>query len=129
MKSLVDSLASLDTSEQVKVLSDLSNGEFADLFYDWAQWARPDQMPPQEAWTTGLIRAGRGWGKTRCGAEWVRQRIEAGAQRIALVGETAADVRDVMISGTCERCERTHVDMEYQHDAEEWLCVYCLEQE
>ena len=39
------------------------------------------------------------------------------------------DVRDVMISGTCERCERTHVDMEYQHDAEEWLCVYCLEQE
>ena len=39
------------------------------------------------------------------------------------------DVRDVMISGTCERCERTHVDMEYQHDSEEWLCVYCLEQE
>ena len=97
MKSLVDSLASLDTSEQAKVLSDLSNGEFADLFYDWEQWARPDQLPPQEDWTTGLILAGRGWGKTRCGAEWVRQRIEAGAQRIALIGETAADVRDVMI--------------------------------
>lgn len=47
-----------------------------------------------------MVLAGRGWGKTRTGAEWIRARIEAGtARRIALVGRTAADVRDVMIEG------------------------------
>ena len=44
--------------------------------------------------------AGRGFGKTRCAAEWVRHRVETGsARRIALVGATAADVRDVMVEG------------------------------
>ena len=99
MKSLVESLGSLDTSEQAAILRDLSDGEFADLFYDWPEWARPDQVAPSGDWITWLILAGRGWGKTRCGAEWVRQRVAAGAKRIALIGETAADVRDVMIEG------------------------------
>lgn len=45
-----------------------------------------------------LVKAGRGWGKTRVGAEWVRSVAQPGA-RIALVGPTAADVRDVMIEG------------------------------
>jgi phage terminase large subunit-like protein len=99
MKSLVDSLGSLDTSEQAAILHDLSDGEFADLFYDWPEWARSDQTEPSGDWITWLILAGRGWGKTRCGAEWVRQRVAAGAKRIALIGETAADVRDVMIEG------------------------------
>ena len=44
--------------------------------------------------------AGRGWGKTRVGAEWVRKQVETRqAARIALVGATAADVRDVMVEG------------------------------
>ena len=43
--------------------------------------------------------AGRGWGKTRTGAEWVRAEEAAGARRFALVGRTAADVRDVMVEG------------------------------
>lgn len=43
--------------------------------------------------------AGRGFGKTRCGAEWILERVEAGARRIHLVGATAADVRDTMIEG------------------------------
>tara|TARA_Y100000593_G_scaffold86609_1_gene165659 strand:- start:9179 stop:10336 length:1158 start_codon:yes stop_codon:yes gene_type:complete len=45
------------------------------------------------------VKAGRGWGKTRTGAEWVKQRVKEGAQRIALVGRTSADVRDVMVEG------------------------------
>lgn len=46
-----------------------------------------------------LLLAGRGYGKTRCGAEWVHDRVRAGARRIALVAPTAADVRDTMVEG------------------------------
>lgn len=56
-------------------------------------------MPPAGDWRTWLILAGRGWGKTRTGAEWVIDRVEDGHQRIALIGPTAADVRDVMVEG------------------------------
>lgn len=63
-------------------------------------WARDTQLPPVGDWRTWLILAGRGFGKTRTGAETVRARVEAGAAtRVALVGQTAADVRDVMIEG------------------------------
>ena len=62
--------------------------------------ARPAQRPPDGPWQTWLALAGRGWGKTRCGAEWVRSLVEAGqARRLALVAPTAADVRDVMVEG------------------------------
>lgn len=57
-------------------------------------------MPPDWPWLTWLIKAGRGWGKTRAGSEFVRERVESGsARRIALCGRTAADVRDVMVEG------------------------------
>jgi phage terminase large subunit-like protein len=56
-------------------------------------------MPPAGDWRYWLILAGRGFGKTRAGAEWVRAQIAAGARRLALVGPTAADVRDVMVEG------------------------------
>jgi phage terminase large subunit-like protein len=46
-----------------------------------------------------LVQAGRGWGKTRVGAEWVKQQQKLGCSRIALVGPTAADCRDVMVEG------------------------------
>jgi phage terminase large subunit-like protein len=62
--------------------------------------ARPAQRPPAGDWRTWLVLAGRGFGKTRCAAEWIRHRVETGAaRRIALVGATAADVRDVMVEG------------------------------
>jgi len=66
---------------------------------EWLGRRRPEQMPPHGDWRTWLILAGRGWGKTRTGAEWVIDRIEDGYQRVALVGPTAADVRDVMVEG------------------------------
>lgn len=68
--------------------------------FDWSRRARPDQQPPSGAWRTWLILAGRGWGKTRTGAEWVRSIVSAGrARRVALVARTAADVRDVIVEG------------------------------
>ena len=69
------------------------------LLYAWEIWARPDQLAPPGNWTAWLIKAGRGWGKTRTGAEWVRQKSKDRHARIALVGRTAADVRDVMVEG------------------------------
>ncbi|MGO9392619.1 DNA-packaging protein [Rhodoblastus sp.] len=68
---------------------------------DWAAKARPEQLPPPgDDWTTWLILAGRGFGKTRTGAEWVRSLAEAATvHRIALVGPTAGDVRDTMVEG------------------------------
>lgn len=69
-------------------------------FYDWRQWARPAQLPPPGAWRCWLILAGRGFGKTRTGAEWVKDQVENNGKRyIALVGETVSDCRKVMIEG------------------------------
>lgn len=66
----------------------------------WIATARPDQLPPAGDWLTWLILAGRGWGKSRTGAEWVRSLAEGAiTPRIALVGPTAADVRDTMVEG------------------------------
>lgn len=74
--------------------------------HDWPLWARPDQMPPAGDWTVWLLIGGRGSGKTRAGAEWIRGMAlglapfaDQPAGRIALVGETQAEVRDVMIEG------------------------------
>jgi hypothetical protein len=62
--------------------------------------ARESQRPPEEDWSRWFLMAGRGSGKTRSGAEWVRELAESGrAKRIALVAPTAADVRDVMVKG------------------------------
>lgn len=63
-------------------------------------WARDAQIPPKTDWRTWLVLAGRGFGKTRTGAEWVRWQIEQnGKRRIALIAPTAADARDVMVEG------------------------------
>ena len=68
--------------------------------FDWTRCGRPDQHAPEGSWRTWLILAGRGWGKTRTGAEWVREQVMLhGARRVALVARTAADVRDVIVEG------------------------------
>jgi phage terminase large subunit-like protein len=66
---------------------------------DWRLKARPAQLPPPGNWTIWLMLSGRGWGKTRSGAEWIRSQVMAGCSRLALVGATAADVRDIMVEG------------------------------
>lgn len=68
--------------------------------YYWQGWARDRQLPPERAWRTWLICAGRGFGKTRAGAEWVRDVARHdGSARIALVGASLSEVRQVMVEG------------------------------
>lgn len=75
--------------------------------FDWAGiWARDNQIAPLGDWFTWLVLAGRGFGKTRMGSEWVRANVcgssplSAGRYgRVAIVGETAADCRDVLVEG------------------------------
>jgi phage terminase large subunit-like protein len=92
-------IASLDEATRATILKELSANEAAEILEDWRFWARPDQIAPEGNWRVWLIMAGRGFGKTRCGAEWVHEQIRQGRERIALVGETKADVRDVMVEG------------------------------
>ena len=95
-ESVITRLLRLDPS----VFEQLSNEEQQQAMWDWSIWARPKQLAPPGDWRVWLILAGRGFGKTRSGAEWIRQKVfrnEAG--RIALVGATAADVRDTMVEG------------------------------
>ncbi len=73
-----------------------------DLLYDWRSWARPEQLQPDEKWfwNIWLYLAGRGSGKTRTGAEWIKEEVAKGDARfIALVSQSAADARDVMVEG------------------------------
>jgi len=71
------------------------------LANDWRLRARESQLPPEgDDWNIWLFLAGRGAGKTWAGANWTNELAESGkARRIALLGSTAADVRDVMIEG------------------------------
>lgn len=82
-----------------EILAGFSDAQFERLLYDWRFWARPSQIAPEGNWLTWLILAGRGFGKTRTGAEWVREQVGAGYRRIALVAPTAADARDTMVEG------------------------------
>jgi len=75
-----------------------------DLKFCWNFWGRPHQFPPTCDWSNWLILAGRGFGKTRTGAEWVRANMCGSTpfargrwRHIALIAETAADARDVMV--------------------------------
>jgi phage terminase large subunit-like protein len=74
----------------------------ADALQDggWRSKARPEQLPPPGDWNGWLVMAGRGFGKTRTGSEWVKELVETGAAgRIALIAPTAGDARDVMVEG------------------------------
>jgi predicted phage terminase large subunit-like protein len=99
-------LASLTPTQRKEFLGTLTPQELKVLSYDWQFWSRPEQRAPPGDWNTWLILAGRGAGKTRSGAEWVRDCVCGAAplskgsyERIALLAETAADARDVMVEG------------------------------
>ncbi len=106
--SLAEWIASLNASERREVLSALTEQQAETLLHDWrGYWARPSQLQPgtpdasidRADWTYWLVQAGRGYGKTRVGAETVREWVDTGYRRIHLVAATAADTRDVMIQG------------------------------
>ena len=103
--------ASAEAGRLPEVLAGLDLETLAFILADWQVWARDDQLPPRNAqdggdWRVWLILGGRGAGKTRAGAEWVRAKAlgiaplgAEPARRIALIGETLGDVRRVMIDG------------------------------
>lgn len=106
LKSGADWLASGPPNVKDAFLNSLSKGELLALPFLFDFWAMPHQLPPEGDWRTWVILGGRGAGKTRAGAEWVRDQVEgSGARdpgrcrRVALVGETIEQVRDVMIFG------------------------------
>lgn len=98
--SLAEHLAALPESELQAAIEDLTEEEASALLYDWEFWARPSQLPPPGDWRVWLILAGRGFGKTRTGAETVIDRVRRGvSKRVGLIAPTAADARDVMVEG------------------------------
>lgn len=99
-RSLAERFAALPEARRKKILGALSPRERAHLEFTWEFWARPKQFEPPGDWRVWLLCAGRGYGKTRCGAEWVRRLVDTGrAGRVALVAATAADARDVVVEG------------------------------
>ena len=92
-------LASQQPKQREKALSSLDPEELEALIYDWRFWARPSQLTPPGDWTNWMNLGGRGNGKTRCGAEFIRDEVNGGARKVALIGPTNADVRDVMLQG------------------------------
>ena len=99
-------VASAPVQAQDQFLNELGEGALCALPFLFEFWAMPHQLPPEGDWRTWVIMGGRGAGKTRAGAEWVRSMVEGPkpfdegrARRVALVGETIEQVREVMIFG------------------------------
>ncbi|OYX44361.1 MAG: ATP-binding protein [Rhodobacterales bacterium 32-67-9] len=106
MKSAAVWLASATQETVDEFISGLSDEALLALPWLFEFWALPHQLPPDGVWKSWVIMGGRGAGKTRAGAEWVRTEVEGArpldpgrARRVALVGETVDQVREVMIFG------------------------------
>lgn len=116
-------LAALPPDEQTAILGTLSESEIEALNSDWRFWARPEQTPPPGEWWLWTVLAGRGFGKTRTGAEFVLDRSvdfhRRGVRRhrVALIARTAADARDTMVegeSGLAECADRRRIRLRYE---------------
>jgi phage terminase large subunit-like protein len=104
MITSAEALARLSDAERAawfqKMAKDHGEDYFAELEYKWPFWRRDNQRPPAGDWRVWMMLAGRGFGKTRTGAEWVRAMAEAdGDLRIALVGATLNEARSIMVEG------------------------------
>ncbi len=91
----------LPAAQRLAFLEALTDREVEEFHTDWRVWARDNQLLPDGQWHTALALAGRGWGKSRTGAEWIiekKKQLPTGA-RFCLLGQGADDVRDVMIEG------------------------------
>lgn len=95
-------LASLRPALRLKILSSQTDEDVAGLMKDWSFWLRENQLPPERSLghIVWMPMAGRGWGKTLCGAYATQQVAESGkVKHIYIIGSVAKDVRDVMIRG------------------------------
>ena len=91
---------SLPAAQQQALIADMSPADLLRLDADFEFWAHRGQMAPQaEGWRVWLMMAGRGFGKTRAGAEWIHRLAMTGGKRIALVGATIDEARAIMVEG------------------------------
>lgn len=98
--SRAEVLLGLAYKDRLNLLSRMSERQRGSLRTHWRLWAHEGQLPQDGDWQVWLIMAGRGFGKTRAGAEWVRAIAETdGSARIALVAATLAEARSVMVEG------------------------------
>ncbi len=78
----------------------LSDAAVKYAWHDWDFWRRADQAEPEGNWQVWLVMAGRGFGKTRMGAEWVREKAQSnGEARIGIIGATLNEARSIMVEG------------------------------
>ena len=110
-----ETLRQLPPAKVKKLFTQLGPAKVDELQHDWSFWGRDAQFPPTDnEWNTWLINAGRGFGKTRCGAEWVREQVKSGHKRIACVASTNSDIERVMVKGesgflsVCWKHDKTH---------------------
>ena len=115
MKLTAQTLRNLPPEKAKEVLSKLTPKQAEELKYDWSFWGRPEQMPPEgNQWNVWFINAGRGFGKTRAGVEWVREQVKLGHKRIAAVASTNSDIERVMVKGEsgflncCSKGDKTY---------------------
>jgi phage terminase large subunit-like protein len=106
LKSGAAWLASATPEEVDEFLGGLTQNALLALPWLFEFWALPHQLAPRGDWKTWVIMGGRGAGKTRAGAEWVRSEVEGAgpgdpgrSKRVALLGETIDQVREVMVLG------------------------------
>ncbi|MEP2735035.1 MAG: terminase family protein [Erythrobacter sp.] len=96
----LDWLAGTDEETRAEFVSQLSQTERNVFAYHWPIWARDAQLPPPGDWRIWLVMAGRGFGKTRAGAEWVRTVAQDNPDaRIALISSSLGEARSVMVEG------------------------------
>ena len=99
-KITADTLRQLDPKKVQELFNKLGAVKVDELKHDWNFWGRETQFAPEgKDWNIWLLNCGRGFGKTRCGAEWVREQVKAGHKRIACVASTNSDIERVMVNG------------------------------
>lgn len=99
-ESNAQKFAFLPKNQRDAFLLSLSKEEAQSLYYDWRGFnARPNQIAPEGDWFIWLALAGRGFGKTRMGTEWVREQVKAGKKRIGIVTNTHTDLLNVVLYG------------------------------
>lgn len=84
--------------EIIAIILDLPDEEAYAIFHDWRFWARPAQRVPSWDWRIWVLKGGRGSGKTWTGSNWLCEKAKT-HERLAIIGRTAADIRDTMVQG------------------------------
>jgi phage terminase large subunit-like protein len=95
--SIVERISALPKHERDALIRSLPPEKAYALRYDWPSWARPNQLPPPGSWSYWMVKAGRGFGKTRTGAETLRQKIKDGVKQANIIVRTVGDIEKVLV--------------------------------